>query len=288
VERPRRRDRLVRLTNGVGLGFATVLAMRLVAGPGQYEHFVVDTRDHVATVTINRPDKRNALTIGMWQQLAVICDDLRADADLRAAIVTGAGPSFCAGADISALSEDDATMKAVVDRAERALRDLPVPTIAKISGHCLGGGNQIAVACDLRVADSTAIFAVPPAKLSVIYPVLSTRALIELIGPAAAKRLIFTARPIDAAEALRLGLVDQVVTPDELDATVADLVASMLPLAPMTLTATKQLANAIADGVDADALYDEWVTEWKASPDGVEGPRSFLERRSPTFTWKRA
>lgn len=241
----------------------------------------------VATLTINRPAKRNALTVAMWRQLAAICAELAADPRLRVLVVTGAGPSFCAGADISSLSEDEVELKAVVETAERALRNLPMPSIAKISGHCLGGGNQIAVACDLRVADSTASFGMPPARLGVIYPVGSTRALVELVGPAAAKRLIFTAQPIDAAQALRIGLVEQVVEPGQLDAAVAELVAAMLPLAPMTQFAAKELVNLIADGGDADAAFERWAVRWRLSADGVEGPAAFLERRQPEFSWRR-
>lgn len=252
----------------------------------EYENFEVIVADSVATVTLARPDKRNALTVGMWQTLERICLDLREDPSLRAVVVTGAGSSFCAGADISALSEDDATMKVAVYGAEEALRALPVPTIAKIRSYCMGGGNQISIACDLRIADTTAVFSVPPAKLSVVYPVNSTRALVALIGPAAAKRLIFTAQPIDAAEALRIGLVDQVVAPDELDAAVAGLIEVMTPLAPLTLAATKEVINAIVANDDVDALHDKWYAEWTASDDGREGPQSFLERRSPNFTWR--
>ena len=241
----------------------------------------------VATLTINRPAKRNALTPAMWRELAAICAELDANPGLRVLVVTGAGPSFCAGADISSLSEDESVLKWVVEAAERALRNLAMPTIAKISGHCLGGGNQIAVACDLRVADSTASFGVPPARLGVIYPVGSTRALVELVGPAAAKRLIFTAQPIDAAQALRIGLVEQVVEPGELDAAVAELVAAMLPLAPMTQFASKELVNLIADGADADAAFERWTAQWRLSSDGVEGPRAFLARRQPVFSWQR-
>ena len=241
----------------------------------------------VATLTINRPAKRNALTSAMWRELARLCAELDADPRLRVLVVTGAGPSFCAGADISSLSEDEAVLREVVDAAERALRDLPMPSIAKISGHCLGGGNQLAVACDLRVADSTASFGVPPARLGVIYPVASTRALVELVGPAAAKRLIFTGQPVDAAQALRMGLVEQVVEPGQLDAAVAELVAAILPLAPMTQFASKELVNLIADGGDADTAYDRWMARWRLSPDGVEGPRAFLARRPPVFGWRR-
>lgn len=240
----------------------------------------------VATLTINRPAKHNALTVAMWRELAAVCAELDADPRLRVLVVTGAGPSFCAGADISSLSEDEAVLKSVVETAERALRNLAMPSIAKISGHCLGGGNQIAVACDLRVADSTASFGVPPARLGVIYPVGSTRALVELVGPAAAKRLIFTAQFIDAAQALRIGLVEQVVEPGQLDAAVAELVAAMLPLAPMTQFASKDMVNLIADGGDADAAFDRWAGRWRLSADGVEGPAAFLARRQPLFSWR--
>jgi enoyl-CoA hydratase/carnithine racemase len=254
---------------------------------GAWQSFVVRIEAALATVTINRPNKRNALTIEMWQELSAICAALRSDPDVRVVVLTGAGPSFCAGADISALSADDAMMKAVVQEAEEALRTLPMPTVAQIRGHCLGGGNQLAVACDLRIADSTAVFGVPPAKLSVVYPVNSNRSQVELIGPAAAKRLIFTAVTIDAAEALRIGLVDELVAPDQLADATDRLVSAMLPMAPMTQTATKELVNAIADGADAQALHARWYEEWEGSADGVEGPRSFLERRAPVFTWRR-
>lgn len=252
--------------------------------PGQ--DLLVSIDGPVATLTINRPAKRNALTPAMWRQLAAICAELDADPRLRVLVVTGAGPSFCAGADISSLSEDEAVLKEVVATAERALRNLAMPSIARISGHCFGGGNQIAVACDLRVADSSASFAVPPARLGVIYPVDSTRALVELVGPAAAKRLIFTAQPIDAAQALRIGLVEQVVEPDQLDAAVAELVAAMLPLAPMTQNACKELVNLIADGENADAAFVRWTARWRLSADGVEGPQAFLARRQPVFRWR--
>lgn len=255
-----------------------------------WQDFVVEAwpaDDRVAVVTINRPAKRNALTVEMWHELAAICQELRGDHALRVVVLTGAGPSFCAGADISALSVDDASMKAAVFAAEEALRSLPIPTIARISGHCMGGGNQLAVACDLRIADSTSVFAIPPARLSVVYPANSTRSLVELIGPSAAKRLLFTAATIDAGEALRIGLVDQVVSADGLDSAVADLVASILPLAPLTQVASKELVNTIADGGDVEAVQQRWLAEWIASADGVEGPQAFLQRRPAVFGWQR-
>lgn len=251
-----------------------------------YPNFLVTVDGGIGRISIDRPAKRNALTVDMWRQLALICTDLAADTSLRVVVLTGAAPSFCAGADISALSAEESVMRQVVAVAERALRELQVPSIARISGHCMGGGSQLAIACDLRVADTTATFAVPPAKLGVIYPVSSIRALTELVGPGWAKRLIFTAGTIDAAEALRIGLVEQVVQPDQLDATVDGLIAAMVALSPMTQQATKQLVNLVADGSDADSAYEDWLSEWRASPDGAEGPRAFLERRRPQFSWQ--
>ncbi|CAN5517057.1 enoyl-CoA hydratase/isomerase family protein [soil metagenome] len=249
---------------------------------------LVEVAGPVATVTINRPAKRNALTLGMWRELAAICRELQAERALRALVLTGAGPSFCAGADISSLSEDDASLKAAVFDAEEALRTLDVPSVAKIRGFCMGGGNQLAVACDLRIVDTTSVFAVPPAKLSVVYPANSIRSLVALVGPSATKRLLFTAGSIDAAEALRIGLVDEVVQPDLLDDHVAALVSSMLPLAPMTQVAGKQLVNAIVAGADAEALYQQWYAEWTTNSDGREGPQAFLKKRPPEFTWRRS
>lgn len=251
-----------------------------------YQNFLVNIVEGIGTLAINRPHKRNAMTVDMWRELAGICRDLGSERSLRAVVVTGTGPSFCAGADISALSADEASMREVVGRAERAVRELPVPTIAKISGHCMGGGTQIAIACDLRVADDTAGFAVPPAKLGVIYPVSSVRALTELVGLAWAKRLIFTAETVDARTALRIGLVEEVVAPDELDGAVEKLLRTMQPLSPMTQLAVKDIANRIADGGDAEAAYRNWLSHWQSSPDGVEGPRAFLERRAPRFDWR--
>lgn len=253
-----------------------------------YPNFRVDVADRVTTVIIDRPDKRNALTVQMWSDLAAICRHIGRDVSVRAAVFTGAGSSFCAGADISALSADDAAMKTAVADAESALRELPVPTVAVIRGHCAGGGTQIAVACDLRIADNTAVFAVPPAKLSVVYPASSIRGLMSLIGPAATKRLIYTAAPIDAAEAHRLGLVDLLVAPRDVPAAVDELVASMLPLAPLTQSATKAMVNAIAAGadeLDVQALHARWNRIWQDSSDGREGPKAFLERRPAEFRW---
>lgn len=250
-------------------------------------NFQVATLDGVARILIDRPEKHNAMTVEMWRTLAEICAELGADRGLRAVVISGAGASFCAGADISALSEADATMKAVVAAAEQALRALPMLTIAVVRGACMGGGTQIAIACDLRLADDTARFAVPPARLGVVYPAASLRGLVALVGPAAAKRLLFTAGTVEAGEALRLGLIDQLFAPAELDRAVEELLNAARPLSALSQLAAKAVIDELVDGGDAEAVQAQWERQWQASADGVEGPRAFLERRAPVFTWRR-
>src|SRR3954470_5920361 len=183
----------------------------------------VDRDGHVARLTIDRPDKRNAMTAVMWAALPGVLGGLAEDPGVRVLVVTGAGPSFCAGADISDLlgGPDPADPMAAVRRdnldAQAALRDFPKPTVAMIRGHCIGGGVELAASCDLRFADPTAVFGVTPAKVGIVYTPSSTKALIDLVGPAMTKYLLFSGDLIDAGTALRAGLVDRLVTADALE-----------------------------------------------------------------------
>jgi enoyl-CoA hydratase/carnithine racemase len=235
-------------------------------------------------IELNRPDKRNAMTVAMWNDLSAACDRLATDPAVRAVLVRGVGRSFCTGADISALREGDATVKQVVGRAEAKLRALPVPTVAVIHGHCWGAGLQIATACDLRIAAGDATFAVPPARLGIVYPASSLAAMVALIGPAATKRLVFTAAPIDAAQAQHLGLIDGVATVDELDSAATDLVSGFVG-SLLSHAAAKAIVNEIVDGADGRSAYRRWMAVWADSADAVEGPNAFLERRAAEFSW---
>src|SRR3954463_1597315 len=179
----------------------------------------VDRDGHVARLTIDRPDKRNAMTAAMWAGLPGFLADLAGDPAVRVLVVTGAGPSFCAGADISDLlsGPDPADPMADVRRdnlaAQAALRDFPRPTVAMIRGHCIGGGVELAACCDLRFADPSAVFGVTPAKVGIVYTPSSTKALLDLLGPAMTKYLLFSGELIDAETALRAGLVDRLLPP---------------------------------------------------------------------------
>ncbi|MCX5562308.1 enoyl-CoA hydratase/isomerase family protein [Streptomyces sp. NBC_00038] len=235
--------------------------------------------DGVATVVIHHPAKRNAMTAGMWRALPPLLDELRDDADVHALVLTGEGDTFCAGADISTLrgSPDEAQGLAVL--AEEALAAFPKPTLAAIRGYCVGGGSQLAAACDLRFAAEGALFGVTPAKLGIVYPSSSTRRLVSLVGPATAKYLLFSGELIDAERALRTGFVDEVLPGGELDKRVGEFTRVLAGRSLLTQAAAKEFANG---RMDRDAY---WAERARGSGDTAEGVAAFLERRPPRFTW---
>jgi enoyl-CoA hydratase/carnithine racemase len=251
----------------------------------------VSREGHVARLTIDRPEKRNAMTAAMWAGLPGVLAGLADDAGVRVLVVTGAGPSFCAGADISDLlgGPDPADPMAVVRRdnlaAQAALRDFPKPTVAMIRGHCIGGGVELAACCDLRFTDPTGVFGVTPAKVGIVYTPSSTKALIDLVGPAMTKYLLFSGELIDAATALRAGLVDQLVAADDLESEVhrfADVLASRSAL---TQRSTKQVVAALTAGRDGAAEVEPWYRETISSGELAEGVTAFTDRRPPRFPW---
>jgi enoyl-CoA hydratase/carnithine racemase len=251
----------------------------------------VTREGHVARLTIDRPDKRNAMTAAMWAGLPGVLAGLADDPAVRVLVVTGAGPSFCAGADISDLLSGPSPADPMADvrrdnlAAQAALRDFPKPTVAMIRGHCIGGGVELAASCDLRFADPTAVFGVTPAKVGIVYTPSSTKALIDLVGPAMTKYLLFSGELIDAGTALRAGLVDRLVAAEELEAEVrrfADVLASRSALSQR---ATKQVIAALTTGSDGEAEVARWYRETIAAGELAEGVAAFAERRTPRFPW---
>jgi enoyl-CoA hydratase/carnithine racemase len=239
-------------------------------------HTVVDG---VATVVISHPAKRNAMTAGMWQALPPLLERLAADSSVRVLVLTGAGPTFCAGADISSLREGPGEAQELAVLAEEALAAFPKPALAAIRGHCVGGGTQLAAACDLRFAESGALFGVTPAKLGLVYPASSTRRLASLAGPSATKYLLFSGELIDTERALRTGLVDEVLPAGELDDRVAEFTRTLTARSLLTQAAAKEFT----DGRTGRETH--WGEQARASGDTKEGVQAFLERRQPRFTW---
>lgn len=245
--------------------------------------------DGIAVLTFDRPAKRNAITLAMWAALPEVLATLAADRRVRVLLVAGAGETFSAGADIAELLEvysdpDRAdAYHATNVAAEEALANFPRPTIAVVRGSCVGGGCQLAIACDLRVAETGARFGIPPARLGVVYPAVPTARLVRLVGPARAKFLLFTAELVDAERAFAYGLVDDVVAPGDLEDRALGLAAAIAGHSRQTLGAAKDVTNAVAAGADPQTAVEPWERTSRHAPDVPEGLASFVERRAPRF-----
>jgi enoyl-CoA hydratase/carnithine racemase len=249
--------------------------------------------DGIGFITFNQPDKRNAMSIEMWQGLAEILDDFAADDGVRVAIMSGAGDkAFVSGADISqfekrrADADGEAAYAAATGGGRARLAAFPKPLIASIRGYCLGGGLAIAMQADLRVAARTAEFGVPAARLGIAYAFEGLRTLVQLVGPAHARMLLYTGRRIPADEAARIGLINQVVEDDALAATVTELARTIAGNAPLSIAASKLCINSVLQD-PADRDFEAIARAGRAcldSADYREGRTAFMEKRKPRFT----
>jgi enoyl-CoA hydratase/carnithine racemase len=247
---------------------------------------------HVAWLLIDNAKRHNAMSMTMWHNLADGLERIDKDPDARVIVLAGAdGRHFCAGGDISefaqlrsgpeAMASYDALGKGVMAR----LRSIGKPTIAMIQGVCLGGGMALAANCDMRIAADNARLGVPAAKRGLSYDYAGLRLLVDLVGPAEAKRIMFTARQFPAAEASRIGLVSEIVPADALVEHVTALAAEIAANAPLSLSASKFIINMI---LEDEAQHDiaactAMEAVCLASEDYAEATRSFLEKRSPVF-----
>ncbi|MGW4382772.1 enoyl-CoA hydratase/isomerase family protein [Kitasatospora sp. NPDC004531] len=243
--------------------------------------------DRVATVLLDRPERRNAVTAAMWRALPGLLAELGGRADVRALLLTGAGGAFSAGADIAELAEvyaDPAAADAyhaLNVAAEEALAAFPRPALAVVRGACVGGGCQLAVACDLRFAAEDARLGITPAKLGVVYPAVPTLRLAALVGPARAKYLLFSGELVPAARAERYGLLDEVLPAAELDTRAREFARLLTHRSPQTIGAAK--AALAAAPHQAPTALAPWEHASRTAPDVHEGLAAFLERREPTF-----
>lgn len=250
--------------------------------------FELDTGGAVARLRFARPAKKNAVTYDMWAAIPDIVAEVEADPAAKVLRLEGMGADFSAGADISEFgelrssAEGAARYDAVVDAAVRALGSLTKPSIAVISGNCVGGGCQLAVACDFRFARPDARFGITPAKLGIVYDFHSTRSLVELVGPAHARYLLLSAQLVDAARAAELGLVNEVT--DDLDRQVAEFVATLCSRSQTSVRGMNRIIGRIVDGQrETDAEVERIRAEAIHGADYAEGVAAFLERRRPDF-----
>jgi enoyl-CoA hydratase len=249
--------------------------------------------DGIARIVFNNPEKRNALTVEMRAALPPLLRGLQEDPQVRVIVVTGAGDrAFVSGADISEFGEQrtSAEARAAYDRASAATAEawerVDKPVIAMIRGYCIGGGLMMAMQADIRIAGEGSRFGIPAARLGLGYGFAGVKALVDLVGPAWASEILFSARRLTAEEALRIGLVNRVVPAERLEADVMELATSIGENAPLTVAACKlaiREARRDPDRRDLTRLAER-VEACFRSQDYLEGQRAFLEKRAPRFT----
>jgi enoyl-CoA hydratase len=266
----------------------------MTVGPSEVEgRLLVERHGPIAGIVFNNPERRNAVSLEMWDALADHLEALAVDPDVRALTLRGAGGrAFVSGADISKFDDERAgpagvaRYNAAAAAAYDRLEAFPRPTVAVIEGACIGGGVNLAVACDLRVCNDDARFGVTAARLGVGYGYDAVRRLAAVVGIANATSLLLTARIVGAAEARRMGLVSLVAPSADLDEVAGDLVSTIVANAPLTVHALKMTCKAVADSATAAdrARLQPLVDACFASDDYIEGRRAFLEKRPPRFT----
>jgi enoyl-CoA hydratase/carnithine racemase len=246
----------------------------------------------VGWIILNNPARLNALSLDMYEALGQRIDEFATDTAIRAIILTGAGDrAFASGADISEFEQKRASAEAIArydqisDAACLKLEHCEKPTIAMIRGYCIGGGMDLASRCDFRIAAADSTFGVPAARLGLGYGFVDVKRLVDLLGPAAAKEILFTGRRFTATEAFYMGFLTKVVPAEGLVAAVGDLAETLAANAPMTIRAMKRcIAEAIKDPAERDlAACRRLVEACFASEDYVEGRQAFMEKRKPAF-----
>jgi enoyl-CoA hydratase/carnithine racemase len=253
------------------------------------------TTEGVGVVTFNNPEKRNAMSLEMWEGLGEALSELRDDPQVRVVVLVGAGDkAFVSGADISqfektrhnAAASEEYSKKSEAQRA--LLGAYPKPTIACIRGFCLGGGMQVAMLTDIRIAAEDSQFGIPAAKLGIAYGYDGLRNLVSLVGPSWARLIMYTGMRIDSKEALRIGLIDRVLANGELWDATMEIARTISGNAPLAIKAAKiTIAQVLKDPAARDmAAIKQIGLECMDSEDFREGRRAFMEKRKPQFKGK--
>lgn len=246
-------------------------------------------------IRLNNPARHNALSADMWEAIPPLLAQAESDERVRLVVFSGAGEkAFASGADISQFEDMRAAREAVsryevmAENALMGIHRFSKPTLACIRGYCIGGGVNVAISCDLRIASSDSVFSIPAARLGLGYRYSAMKNLVDLIGPGAAKDLFFTARKIDAEEARSMGLVARICAPDGLAALLAEYTTALAANAPLTVRAGKAIIGEIlkpSPEVDLE-LCQRLIRGCFDSDDYAEGRRAFMEKRKPVFGGK--
>jgi enoyl-CoA hydratase/carnithine racemase len=253
---------------------------------------LLQQRGPIATVTFNRPRLRNAISLAMWAELARVSRQLGEDDTVRGIVYRGAGTeAFASGADISEFQENrkdtETSLRygAQTEAAFTAIRDCPKPTVAMIYGYCMGGAMAVAMACDLRFAAEGAKFGIPAARLSIIYGADAVGQLVDLVGPAYAKDILYSARTMGDREALGTGFIQRLLPAAELETYTYDYLTQVADNAPLSVRGAKTTVQMYLEGLDdvRRKHLKELSLQAFESQDYKEGTRAFLEKRPPRF-----
>lgn len=247
----------------------------------------------VATIYLNQPNKRNAMNYEMWCKLPEILEEAEQDPSIKVLLLRGAGSeAFSAGADISEFKQMRATAEQAVvynrasKTAHQRLAGFIKPTIALIQGYCIGGGAGLALDCDFRFSDTNGRFGITPAKLGLVYGTSSTKQLVDLVGPSRAKDILMSARIMDSDEAYRIGLVDRIYEPSEIEEKTLEYANLVGVRSQYTVRAAKIIVRDILNGATENSdKVNKLVEEVFESQDYLEGVQAFMEKRKPKFTY---
>ena len=246
-------------------------------------------------IRFNNPARHNALSVDMWEAVPALLTLAETDDRVRLVVFSGAGEkSFVSGADISQFEDMRAAQEAVTryehmaENALMSIQNFSKPTLASIRGYCIGGGVNVAISCDLRIASNDSMFSIPAARLGLGYRYSAMKNLVDLIGPGAAKDLFFTARKIDAQEAKDLGLISRVCAPEALPALLVEYTSALAANAPITIRAAKAItAEILKPSTDLNKeLCQTLIRGCFDSADYAEGRKAFMEKRKPVFIGK--
>ena len=258
-----------------------------------YKTLLYEKKDNIGVLTINRPDKLNALSNELIEELGMLLDDVEADTELRVLIITGAGEkAFVAGADIQELVSRDAVIGRRISRARQAvfsrIENLPIPAIAAVNGYALGGGLELALACSIRICSERAQFGAPEVKLGIIPGDGGTQRLPRLIGLGRAMEMILTGDFIDAAEAYRIGLVNRITSHEGLMENTLELAKKIAARPPLAVQYAKEavMRSQEGDSLSGYALESYLHALTCTTEDKKEGVQAFLEKRKGKFTGK--